>query len=335
MTKRGHDFTVIAQRDYNPREKESCGISVERFDFNSIFPKKKLSVLREIEIFLENLVETYRPDILHLNACVGWHAFVFLLFRKMFSVPVVLTIHAPIFYQNERNPLLERISHEADLIGCVSDWVVKETQKRIPSIKKKLRLIYNGLPIPEQTISPLSFSPPTLLIAGRFTIEKGFLTAIQAFSLIKRREARLIIAGGGEQKGAMEELIAAHQLEQRVLFTGTLRREEIPLWINQATLVLVPSYFESFGLIALEAMQMQRPVIASAVGGLLEIVCHGETGLLVPPHDSNALAEAVNALLEEPKKTRQMGKAGRKRAIDKFSLDEHIAGYENLYRGLL
>jgi glycosyltransferase involved in cell wall biosynthesis len=337
MLKKGHEGLVIAQID-GPQAKEEevfNGIRIKRFDFNRVFPAQELSRLRGIETYLEWVAKEFKPDIIHLNACVGWHGFIFLLFRKIFKVPFVATIHAPFFYQNEINPLLEKISLHADFIGCVSKWVLQETEKLIPEFKRKLKLVYNGLPLPDLTPSPLPFSPALILLVGRFTHEKGFKTAILAFSFLKNPKARLMIAGSGVDRDSMEQQVQELGIENSVDFMGPFKKSEMPALINQATLVVVPSYFESFGLVALESMQMGRPVIASSVGGLQEIVCHGETGLLVPPRDANALSVAIGYLMDHPEKAKKMGDKGRKRSEELFTLRQNVEQYESIYQELL
>ncbi len=336
MQKRGHLGLVVAQQDDSNREENELynGFPIKRFDFNTIFPAKKLYHLRSIEIYLEWVVKEFRPDILYLNACAGWAGFIFLLFKRLFHVPIVVTIHSPFFYMNETNPVLARISLQADLLCCVSKWVLNETEKLIPAAKNKLKLIYNGLPMPDLAPTPLSFSPPTLLMIGRLTKEKGFKTAIRAFTLLKSSAARLLIAGSGDERSSLEQLVSHLGLESSVEFIGALDKSEVPALINRATLVIVPSYFESFGLVALEAMQMGRPVIASNVGGLSEIILHEETGLLIPPHNPSALSVAIRFLLEHPEMAIAMGIKGRKRAIETFTLEQNVQRYEAAYREL-
>jgi glycogen(starch) synthase len=106
--------------------------------------------------------------------------------------------------------------------------------------------------------------------------------------------------------------------------------------MNSATLALVPSRWrEAFGLVALQAMQMARPVVASDMGGLPEVVAHGETGLVVPKEDPAAVAQAVVQLLENRRLAEEMGAAGRRRAEKLFSFDRYVQEYESLYRKLV
>lgn len=338
LQKRGHRCEVLAQKDWPSWKEDEIykGISIKRFAFNTIIAKQDIAKIRLIKVYLERIIEGFQPDILHLNLPIGWGAFVFLLFGSLFQMPIVLTCHYP-FTQDERSALLiQKFFSTVDQICCVSKWVLEEMEKLAHKTKNPLRLIYNGLSMPEIVYSLLPFSPPVLLLLGRLSTEKGFDTGIEAFSLLKQSgsNARLIIAGEGASRSSLQSLVDRLGLGGSVQFTGGLARDDVHSLINRATLVVMPSHVESFGLVALEAMQMQRPVIASAVGGLREIISDGKTGFLIPPRDAISLFQAIERLLKQPEKTVQMGIEGRKRAMD-FTLDRNVGQYENLYEELV
>lgn len=326
---RGHSCKVLAQRDRPswPKEEIYNSISIHRFDFNAIIANRDLSILASIQ----NSLGT--PDIVHLNGFERANAFIFVLFAKMLRAPKIITAHAP-YLQGKSDlvkmtPIIEKATAYADQIGCVSQWVFDELEKTLPAIKPKLKLIYNGLPLPQDAPSPLPFSPPTLLLFGRLSWEKGFSTAIDAFALLKQ-DAKLIIAGDGPERPRLEKQVDELNLRASVQFTGVLAQEEVPATINRATLVIVPSILESFGLVILQSMQMGRPVIASSLQGIPEVVAHGKTGLLVPKQDPVALCQAIRELLGDPEKARQMGIEGRKRAM-LFTSKQNTDQYEDLY----
>lgn len=331
MHQRGHEYRVFAQQDFpHYKEREVYeGISIRRFNFTLV--QQSLSYLRVIQNELQETIDEFQPDFIHLNASSGLAALVFLLIKTMFQIPVILTLHAPFFY-NKKNPFLAQIIDSAHLVCCVSQWVLDQTKALLPEAKNKLKLIYNGLSPQNTSATPLSFHPPVILLLGRLSEEKGFDTAIQAFALLKKRhfEGKLIVAGGGPEALFLKKLVMELALEQCVEFTGELEREAGLYWINQATLVVVPSYFESFGLVALEAMHLRRPVIASKIGGIQEVVLDHETGFLVPPHDPIALSEAIYTLLSDPNKATELGLNGYKRAMSCFTLEENMKMYEDL-----
>lgn len=335
MQAKGHEYVVFSQKDHPSwKEEENYkGISIKRFDFNAIIAKRGLNVLQSVQKAMEWVREKFQPDLVHLNDCLGGSAFVSSLFAKSFRVPIVLTIHGPYLHEDTLPQTVKQIASCADRIVCVSNWVKREVEKRFPEFKDRLKLIYNGLSLPDIAPAPLPFSPPTVLLLGRLAPEKGFDTAVEAFILLKKRgsDAQMIIAGGGRERPALERL--AGNLGS-VRFTGILPQEQLFPTFNQATLVVVPSLLESFGLVILESMQMGRPVIASAVQGVPEVISDGETGLLVPVRNPLALCEAIQKLLAQPEMAIQMGLKGYERAR-RFTIGQNVIQYENVYGELI
>jgi glycosyltransferase involved in cell wall biosynthesis len=331
LQERGHQCLVLTHQD-KPGWKEDEiheGIQIKRFCFNKMILDKDLKKFRRIQDYLEWVLENFRPEIIHLNTVVGGSLFAFLLFKERFQIPAVLTVHAPL---SEINPVVRQTFSSIDRACCVSNWVLTEMKKHLP--EGKFQVIYNGLKWPKITPQPLPFEPSTLLVLGRLSLEKGYDTAIKAFSLLKKR-GRLLIAGEGFERPALEKLVCELNLSESVQFIGQIELERAPSLINESTLVLIPSHSESFGLVALEAMQMGRPVIASNVGGLLEILQEGKTALFVPPQDPVALSLAIESLLENPQKARELGMNGRKWAEKNFTLLQNVTQYETLYQELL
>lgn len=334
MQERGHQIRIICNKGKGmEKEIDSYrGIPIRRFDFELPFVHRQLFPLRQIDEYLALTMKEYSPDVILMNDTCGWSALIFSMLKKHFRSPIVVTVHSPIYFTDRGNPQIETICKLADSICCVSDWVYRETLQLVPWAKEKMRIIRNGLAFPKIAPSPLPFSPPHLLLLGRFTSEKGFDVAIKAFALLRKRgsEARLIIAGDGPERARLQSLVEEFSLSSVVQFLGAQPREAVPEIINRATLVLAPSYFESFGLTALEAMQMGRPVIASHVGGLSEVIEHGVSGLFVPPGDSEALCCAIETLLRDPQFACRMGSAAIARATQ-FSLEENLNHYEALF----
>ncbi len=338
MQERGHECRVMAQKDHPDWKDEETyrGIPVRRFDFNAVIGKRDLKLIHSIQNYLESILQEFRPDIIHLNGGIGGSAFVFLLLMKLFQVPLVFTAHAPYLCEGKFPPLIEKIAASMGQIGCVSDWVLEEMKKHLPLQAHKLKRIYNGLPQPQSLPTALSFSPPILLAFGRLSKEKGFDTAIRAFSLLKQSgsNGQLVIAGGGPERLRLEQLVQELSLTDSVHFTGVLSEEEVERRFNQATLVIVPSRSESFGLVILEAMQRGRPVIASRIEGVPEVISDGESGLLVPMDDPAAFCRAIQILLNDPQRAIQMGNQGRKRA-EQFTIHQNAVHYEQLYENLI
>jgi glycogen(starch) synthase len=199
-------------------------------------------------------------------------------------------------------------------------------------------LIYFGMPEPEVEPTALPFHEPRILCLGRVVEEKGFDIALDAFPKILEQfdNARLVVAGDGIARASLQERATRLGIDRRVDFVGWVDAARVPELINGSTVVVVPSRWEeAFGLVALEAGQMARPVVGTRVGGLPEVVDDGETGIVVPKEDPAALAEAVIGLLTDRESATRMGENARRRARESFGWDRCLDDYEALYQRLL
>jgi glycosyltransferase involved in cell wall biosynthesis len=177
--------------------------------------------------------------------------------------------------------------------------------------------------------------PPRLLCVGRLIPMKGHIVLFRAFAAAVERvpELELAIAGRGPLEPALRALARELGLERRIRFLGHVA--PIQRALERALIVVVPSVGEGFGMAALEAMERARPVVAAAVGGLVDIVRDGETGLLVPPGEVERLAEAIVELASNPARARRLGEAGRRRALAWFGEARSVDRVEALYRSFL
>jgi glycosyltransferase involved in cell wall biosynthesis len=209
----------------------------------------------------------------------------------------------------------------------------------------KVRLIAEGIApvevvhhsVATRPARPPLAPPPTVGFAGRLIREKGVDVLLRAFATVAARipEARLLIAGAGPERERLEGLIASRHLSSSISLLGHLTPLELERSFASAWVQAVPSRWEEpFGLVAVEAMMRGTAVVASASGGLLEIVRHGESGLLVPPSDPAALAEALSLLLQDRRLAERMGRTGREVALTQFSLAGSADRFVQLYRTL-
>jgi glycosyltransferase involved in cell wall biosynthesis len=165
---------------------------------------------------------------------------------------------------------------------------------------------------------------------------KGHVFLLRAIRQLREsgvKDLTCLIIGEGRLEAELKDYAKAAGIEQNVRFLGY--RRDIPDLLGLMDMVVMPSLRESFGIVALEAMAMKVPVVASRIGGLEEVVEHEKTGLLVPPGDAAALAEAIRGLADNPEKRRNMGKAGRQRVEQSFGLDSTVQRVEDLYMELL
>jgi glycosyltransferase involved in cell wall biosynthesis len=176
---------------------------------------------------------------------------------------------------------------------------------------------------------------PRLLCVGRLIPIKGHIVLLRAFAEAKQRvpELELEIAGRGPLEPALRALARELGVADSVRFLGYVA--PIGAAVERSAIVVVPSLGEGFGMVALEAMERARPVIAAEIGGLGELVQHGRTGLLVPPGEVAPLRDAIVELAGDLPRAAQMGKAGRERALAHFPQERCTDRTELLYRASL
>jgi len=183
---------------------------------------------------------------------------------------------------------------------------------------------------------PLS-SPPVVACAAQLVPNKGADVLLRAFAKVVKQipEGRLLLAGTGPEQGRLRKLIGDLDLSSSVSMLGYLSREEMELYFAAAWVQVVPSrWAEPFGLVAAEAMMRGTAVVASATGGLVEIVRDGQTGFLVPPGDIDALTEALLHLLRDRELAERMGGIGREVALAHFSQAICVDRFIQLYQTL-
>jgi glycosyltransferase involved in cell wall biosynthesis len=158
-----------------------------------------------------------------------------------------------------------------------------------------------------------------LVTPARLEQVKGHATLLDTLPRVVERHPNtyLLLAGTGALEHALKEQARDRGIEERVRFLG--QRTDVPRLLAGAALCVLPSYEDSFGLVLLEAMAVGTPIVACNSGGPAEIVVHGETGLLVPPHKPQELAQAIVALLSDRDRACAMGAAGRERMVSHFT----------------
>ncbi len=339
LQKRGHELIVVTSHGELdlPDRSEYNGIPVYRFPFWKVLTKRDLKEVIKVKKQVAELKQTFQPDLVHLHF-PGHIAYFHLNTVSAHPVPTLLTVHTDFYgLPGDANTLFGQVIRSATWVNAVSKATLADTLQIVPDIIHRSSVIYNGLNVPELLPEPLPFDKPQILCLGRLAHEKGIDLAITAFASVLKPfpQARLVIAGDGPARSDLEGQVAALGLESTIEFTGWISPEKVPQLMNQSTVVVMPSrYREPFGLVALEAAQMARPVVATRVGGLPEVVVHQETGLICEKEDSAALAEAIAFLQDHPDTAVLMGEMGRRRALELFSLEKFVDNYDRLYSRL-
>jgi glycosyltransferase involved in cell wall biosynthesis len=199
---------------------------------------------------------------------------------------------------------------------------------------ESFEIVHYGID-PDGEPAPYRAESPRLLCVGRLIPIKGHIVLLRAFADAKRDlpDLQLDIAGRGPLEPALKAVAAELGVSDSVHFLGHV--SPIQSAIENASVVVVPSMGEGFGMVALEAMERARPVIAAAIGGLGELVRDGETGVLVPAGEAEPLREAIVRVAGDLDLARRMGEAGRQRALTRFLQEFCTDRTELLYRGAL
>ena len=274
---------------------------------------------------LRRLLWRHRIELVHTHAMAASNVLSRLAARSAGAV-VVGHAHSPEVYRRGPAGTLYRLIDNCTVRLCARVIAVSEATRAalvaqgVPP--RLIEVVPNGVHVPAippaSTISDLGLDDGTaVLCVGRLEPAKGQLDLVEAAALVPGTTFVLVGRDVAGHSAEIERRCAELGVTARVVLAG--ERQDVPGLMAGAALVAVPSWNEGFPLVPLEAMAAGRPVIATAVGGLPEIVEDGVTGLLVPPHDPPRLAAAIESLLRDKPCAATLGAAGRARARERFS----------------
>lgn len=349
----------LSVRGYRPwTALESHGRPEHRSAFNAL--TTNMAMIRD----------DLEADVVH---CHTWYTYLAgLIARELWEVPLVVTAHSlePLRpWKREQlggayqvSSWVERQAIEtADRVIAVSNETARDIEKVYPGASGKIEVIYNGIdaneyrPVLSREIPDrfgIDDSRPYVLFVGRITRQKGIIHFVDAIRHIDP-EAQIVLVAGApdtpEIAREMQEHIAAAQNAHDAIFwiQEMLSVEEKVGLYSHASVFCCPSVYEPFGIINLEAMACEAPVVSSSVGGIPEVVVDGETGILVDPdlipdtftprdpeQYARKLAQSINTVLRDPERARSYGTEGRRRAVEHFSWDHIAAETVRLYNRL-
>ncbi len=337
---RGHEVLVLTGQ----RKTDSCpeadlsGATVIRLDTFGTLDRKDPREILGIQSRFGNVIREFEPDLLHLFAAIHSAYFYSRNYRKI-RCPILYTEQTGWFRLDSPNSLQRQVMGSADWYSTCSHASARTMLRNFPGIASRTSVIVNGIDLPEEATTPMPpASAPVLLCIGRHHLDqKGFDVALAAMPAILGRhpDARLVIAGDGQDRPRLLELASELSLSAHVDFPGWVHPDRVQALIGRCSLMIVPSRFDPFGLVAAEAGAASRACVASDVNGLAEIVEDEVTGRLVPPEDPAAIAEATIELLDDPEKLQAMGEAARGRVERLFRFDRFSREYEDLYSRLI
>jgi glycosyltransferase involved in cell wall biosynthesis len=285
-----------------------------------------------------------RIQIVNVHYAVD-NFFYFGICRRLLPIRLVASIHGGDAFHKGRpkesySQLFKFLLRSADLIVLPSNAYRKTLLEPFPEFGGKTIFIHNG-------VSPAQFSggeSPSDQALGRyvlciadFTHKKGVDVLLRSVKQLFEEDSSLslVLAGDGLMRAELEELADSLQIRERTHFLGVQTPAEIASLLHGCEVLALPSREESFGIVLVEAMACKKPVVASAVGGIPEIIEDRETGMLVEPDNPFALTEALRSVLSDSQFRSRLGENGYARFMKRFRLDFTGAAYEKAFASLL
>ena len=310
-------------------------IPIHRIEFRKGFMGDLESFRNTLEKVTEIRAE-FDPQLVHNHSSLPSILFE-LKSRRSDSTPTLLTLHTPRLGDQGRDSFFFSYVGNVDHITAVSEHTLCQALAGC-NISCGTSVIHNALPVPAGP-GPVSLPSGGLIACLSNLVEvKGVDIAIRAFALFAREhpDQRFLVAGDGPEKGKLEKLTEELDIGANVEFTGWIAPETVYAIMDRSSMVVVPSrWAEPFCLVALQAALRARPVVATRVGGLPEVVKDGETGLMVDSENPEQLASSMLKLFENPRLANSLGSKARARALSRFRFNEMVDRYESIYSQLL
>jgi glycogen synthase len=346
------------------------GYPYDNPDFDHADDKLK-AVLKTLSTCIQMNADSTDADVVH---CHTWYAqFAGIVAKLCYGIPLVITTHSlePLRpWKREQlgrgydaSSWVEKTAIEmADAILAVSKETKDDVLKYFNVDEKKVKVIYNGINLTEYVVTNetstlqqygINQSKPFVLFVGRITRQKGIIHLVNAIKYIDPETQVVLCAGAPDTpeiaKEMQDSVVAVKNVRNNVIWIDKMldKKEVIQLY-SHADVFCCPSIYEPFGIINIEAMACETAVVASAVGGIKEVVVNGETGILVPlkqqdvaPFEpinpdkfSRDLDNSINTLIKDKALRLSMAKKGRKRVEDYFDWTAIAKQVEELYKSL-
>lgn len=340
LRERGLDVAVVTSHDDSillPDQGDHAGAPVYRLPLRAALASGDVDELMRQRRRVGQLKTELAVDLVHVFG-LGPSTLFHLQTQRAPHPPVLVTMHGEVLRggADRGDTVLEKTLASASAVLCVSGAVLDATRALAPEAAARTSLLYSGVrPTAAEVLAEpgIGNREPLLLCLGRFVRDKGFDLAIAAFASIAEAipAARLVLAGDGPERAALEARAVALGLGDRVRFVGWVDADRVSALLAATSVLIMPSRREGLPLVAIQAAQMGVPVVGTSAGGLPEVVVAGETGLIVAPEDTEALATSIASLLRDRDAMQRMGGAARERADDVFGWERYLAATERVY----
>ncbi|CAN7300187.1 glycosyltransferase family 4 protein [Paenibacillus sp. LjRoot56] len=305
------------------------------------------SVIARLHIFIVGLFRYlyqllwHRPDIVHIHMSNGgsfYRKSMMVMIGKIVRVPIILHIHAASFDDFYNHNWVQKrycqfILNRVDLLVVLSQEWKKYFSTIVPH--RKIEILYNGVFKMEEQVSRTN-STPTCLFLGRLGERKGVYDLLLAIKNLKEKEvkSKFLLAGDGEIT-EVKQLLKDYQIEDMVEVLGWINVHEKEELLRKADMLVLPSYHEGLPMAILEAMNFSLPVISTYVGGIPELIQHGENGYLIEPGDIEGLTKSLEILIHDQNTIVTMGEKNRTLIHNQFDINMLMKELSHMYQRLI
>ncbi|MDP5093239.1 MAG: glycogen synthase [Polaribacter sp.] len=365
----------VEVRSFGNQDTTEGNLTVKGFPYdNAIFDnadEKLKTVFKTLSTGLHMNADFIDADIVH---CHTWYAhFAGIVAKLCYGIPLVITTHSlePLRpWKREQlgrgydaSSWIEKTAIEmADALIAVSEETKEDVLKYFDVDEQKVKVIYNGINLQQyittsesETLDEyhIDKTKPYVLFVGRITRQKGIIHLVNAIKYIDENTQIVLCAGAPDTKEiGLEMELAVNEIKKTrknvIWIDKMLEKKQVIQLYSHADVFCCPSIYEPFGIINIEAMACNTAVVASAVGGIKEVVVHGETGILVPVEQQTEapfepinpdkfardLADGINTVINNPTLRNSMAQKGRKRVEDYFDWVSIAKQTEELYKSL-
>ncbi|HAJ33976.1 MAG TPA: hypothetical protein DCK79_11610 [Candidatus Atribacteria bacterium] len=348
------------------------GVNVVKVEAGPVefIPKENIYLyLNEFFMNTTRWIEQNKKDYSLVHSHYWYSGSVALKLKDYFEIPMVHNCHSlgRVKYEilkEDKPPFADMRLLEEELILKRANAIIASTPQEVKNILDLYNVVGENIELIRAGVDERLFKPiektmaikeigldfkNIILFVGRITKAKGLRILIKALARVKRefnKELKLFIIGGdisnamhseieSNEKKYIKKLINKTNLSDEVIFLGPIEREKLPYYYSIADICVIPSLYESFGLVAVEAMACGTPVIASKVGGLAHTIKDGYSGLHFIPGRSDRLAKKILGIITDSERLKEMGVNARIRTAREFGLERTVRQIKELYESLI
>jgi glycosyltransferase involved in cell wall biosynthesis len=286
-------------------------------------------------------IRKYQIDVINIHYPAGC-LFYLALCRRVLGVKLITSVHgADIFPDGKLHKrhfrVLRFVLNSSDLIVTPSRSFQQMFSSAFPDLTSKTTFIHNGVNFAElddHCLGTADGNPlPYVLCISAYKEQKAIDVLMRAFKRVHEADpgVKLVIVGPGPLRSDFEKLAVSLGIHSQIELHGPKDRAEVTALLRNCKVFVLPSRFETFGIVILEAMAFRKAVVATMAGGIPEIIEHGKNGILVQPDDPNALADSLIKLLKDGALQQRLGENGFATAHERFRSDQTAAKYESAF----